>query len=391
MNKFFLVIAIVACCTGDAYAMAVPDRPAGRVSDYANLLTPAQRTELADQLAEVERATTNQIVIAIFPSLEGENLEAFSMRLAEKWRIGLKEKDNGVIISVFVKDRKVRIEVGYGLEADLPDVTCRRIIAEEMTPRFHRQDYAGGLKAAVSRLNAVRTADLQTAIDSGMPRYGADIANRLDANDQTSLINQLMEDERLTGIRIVCVLFPSLEQRTLPGVSAELSRRWLRNDSRAESTVLIVAFARERQAAVILEPGLRSRFPDAFLDTGVPRMIFKSSTSGEAALLAAANHVTWALMGDYDYERMVPRSWQRAWRQRDEEARQFHQYANAAFCVLIFAVLIIFLGLLRRRFGGGGGSGSSGDWSSGGSSSTGGGGSSGGGGSFGGGGASGSW
>jgi len=92
------------------------------------------------------------MVIAIFRSLEGENLEDFSIRLAQKWRIGQKGLDNGVILLVFVQDRKVRLEVGYGLEPIVTDAVAGRIIREVIAPRFREQRYAAGLEGAVDAL-----------------------------------------------------------------------------------------------------------------------------------------------------------------------------------------------------------------------------------------------
>jgi len=90
------------------------------------------------------------MAIAIFRSLEGENLEDYSIRLAQQWRIGRKGLDNGVILLVFARDRRVRFEVGYGLEAALPDALAGQIIREALAPRFREQRYAAGLEDAVN-------------------------------------------------------------------------------------------------------------------------------------------------------------------------------------------------------------------------------------------------
>ena len=90
------------------------------------------------------------MAIAIFPALEGESLEDYSIRLAEQWRIGQKGLDNGLVLLVFVRDRKVRFEVGYGLEATITDVVVARIIRESIAPRFREGRYAAGLEAAVA-------------------------------------------------------------------------------------------------------------------------------------------------------------------------------------------------------------------------------------------------
>jgi uncharacterized protein len=90
------------------------------------------------------------MAIAIFPSLEGESLEDFSIRLAQQWRLGEKGLDNGLILLVFVRERKVRVEVGYGLEPTITDVVASRIIREAIAPRFREGNYVAGLEAAVA-------------------------------------------------------------------------------------------------------------------------------------------------------------------------------------------------------------------------------------------------
>ena len=124
------------------------------MNDYARLLPADAQQRLETRLAERERATGAQMVVAIFPSLDGENLEDFGIRLAEQWRIGQKGLDNGVILLVFVQERRVRMEVGYGLEPVLPDAAAAQIIREAIGPRFREQRYAAGLEAAVDAVYA---------------------------------------------------------------------------------------------------------------------------------------------------------------------------------------------------------------------------------------------
>jgi uncharacterized protein len=114
------------------------------------VLAPAERERLETTLAERERATGVQMVIAIFPSLEGESLEDYSIRLAERWRIGQKGLDNGLILLVFLAERKVRLEVGYGLEPTVTDLVAAQVIRERIGPRFREGRYAAGLEAAVA-------------------------------------------------------------------------------------------------------------------------------------------------------------------------------------------------------------------------------------------------
>jgi uncharacterized protein len=93
-------------------------------------------------------------VVAIFRSLQGESLEDYSIRLAQKWRIGDKALDNGVIMLVFVDDRKIRLEVGYGLEPVIPDLVAGELIRNTLAPRFREQRYAAGIEAAVDAIYA---------------------------------------------------------------------------------------------------------------------------------------------------------------------------------------------------------------------------------------------
>jgi uncharacterized protein len=124
------------------------------VNDYAGLLGADARRQLESRLASREATTGVQMVMAIFPSLEGESLEDFGIRIAERWRVGDKRLDNGVILLVFVRERRVRMEVGYGLEPVLPDAIVTQIIREAIGPRFREQRYAAGLEAAADAVFA---------------------------------------------------------------------------------------------------------------------------------------------------------------------------------------------------------------------------------------------
>jgi len=117
--------------------------------DVAHLLPADLAASLAAELAAHEARTGNQVALLTLPSLEGEPLEEFSHRVATTWKLGQKGTDNGVLILVVPNDRKVRIEVGYGLEGTLTDLKSSRIIREEMVPRFRNGDFSGGIAAGV--------------------------------------------------------------------------------------------------------------------------------------------------------------------------------------------------------------------------------------------------
>jgi len=149
MNRLFhWVAAILVVTTFVGHAAEVPFL-AGRVNDIAGLLKPSTFVELESILKAHEDSTSNQVAVLIISSLEGESLEEYSIRVAETWRLGQKGKDNGVLLLVARDDRKVRIEVGRGLEGDLTDQICGMIIRHEIVPRFRDGDFDGGVRAGV--------------------------------------------------------------------------------------------------------------------------------------------------------------------------------------------------------------------------------------------------
>lgn len=153
MKRLLLVIFIVLL-PALASALDVPQLR-GYVNDYAGILSAGTVRQLEETLAGFERSDSTQVVVLTVPSLEGDDLEMFSIRVAEAWQIGQKGKDNGVILLVAKVERKVRIEVGRGLEGTLTDLVSGRIIRGEITPRFRQGDFDGGVVAGVSAIMAV--------------------------------------------------------------------------------------------------------------------------------------------------------------------------------------------------------------------------------------------
>lgn len=147
----FLLLALAAVATADLRVPPAPDR---RVNDYARALTATERDRLERQLVERERGSDNQVVVAIFRSLDGESLEDFSIRLAQAWRIGRKNLDNGVIFLVFLDDRQMRIEVGYGLEPTLTDAVSSSILRDVVAPRFRERKITDGIGAGLDAIEA---------------------------------------------------------------------------------------------------------------------------------------------------------------------------------------------------------------------------------------------
>jgi uncharacterized protein len=124
----------------------------GRVTDNAEVLNDATRRALTERLKAHEDRTGDQIVVLTIPSLESENIEEYAVKIFESWKLGKKGKDNGVLVIVAPKDRRMRIEVGYGLEGTLTDLAAGRIVRNVMTPRFKAGDYNGGIEAGVQAI-----------------------------------------------------------------------------------------------------------------------------------------------------------------------------------------------------------------------------------------------
>jgi uncharacterized protein len=144
IGAWLLILALLLFLPGSVLSLEVPG-PEGYVNDHANLLSEREKARLESLLRRFEEETTNQVVLLVIPSLEGDSLEGFSMRVAESWKVGQKGRDNGVIFLVAVQDRKARIEVGYGLEGALTDAQSGRILRSLVFPAFRQGDYYGGI------------------------------------------------------------------------------------------------------------------------------------------------------------------------------------------------------------------------------------------------------
>lgn len=158
MNKAIgRLAALLLALTGQAaFAQEFP-KLTGRVVDQANLLDPAAEAALSAKLEGLETRTKRQLVVATLNSLEGYEISDYGYRLGRHWAIGQDgkgetEKDNGVLLIVAPNERKMRIEVGYGLEPVLTDGLSSSIIRNDITPRFKAGDFAGGINAGVDRI-----------------------------------------------------------------------------------------------------------------------------------------------------------------------------------------------------------------------------------------------
>ncbi len=137
-----------------------------RVTDLTQTLSQSQQAQLEDKLAAFERKKGSQIALLIVPSTQPEDIAQYSIRVVDKWKVGRKKADDGLLILVAKNDRKIRIEVGYGLEGAIPDLTAKRIVSDVIAPKFKEGDFYGGLDAGVDKLIGLVEGEPLPAPDS---------------------------------------------------------------------------------------------------------------------------------------------------------------------------------------------------------------------------------
>jgi uncharacterized protein len=158
MDKFNLIIllgfilslfAVSSTALADEITVPVLNR---RVNDLTGTLNSEETRSLEETLAQFEKQTSNQIVVLMIPSTLGESFEDYSLRVAEKNKLGKKGRDNGVLLIIAKDDKKIRIEVGYGLEGSLTDATSDQIIRNVIIPKFRQSDFYGGISDGVEAI-----------------------------------------------------------------------------------------------------------------------------------------------------------------------------------------------------------------------------------------------
>ena len=162
--KFFRTAALLCLLSAmTAFPLAALDVPplTGRVVDNASLLTVSEKEELSSYFESLEDTTGAQIAVLTVATLAGDSIESFGIRVADEWKLGRKGEDNGAILLVALAERKIRIEVGYGLEDKLTDMKCGLIIRNVIAPYFQNGDYGGGITAGVKNMVGIVAGDAQ--------------------------------------------------------------------------------------------------------------------------------------------------------------------------------------------------------------------------------------
>jgi uncharacterized protein len=154
-----IALALSALFAISAHAAElIPPKPAGYFNDYAGVVSKEAASRFNEQLAQFERETSDQVVVAVFPKMQSDSdIADYTQRVAQAWGVGQKERRNGVVLFVFIQDRKMFIQVGYGLEGALPDATAFDITERQIKPLFRTGNYEAGLATGIDLIcKAVR-------------------------------------------------------------------------------------------------------------------------------------------------------------------------------------------------------------------------------------------
>jgi uncharacterized protein len=208
-RAFFLALLVSSVCAFTASAEVSIPPLTGRVVDVTGTLSGNDIASLTQTLKDLEQRKGSQIAVLIVPTTQPETIEQYSIRVADAWKIGRRKIDDGALIVVAKNDHRLRIEVGYGLEGSLTDVTARRIIDEGSTPKFRNGDFAGGISAGLARII--------TVIDGEpLPRPAPEATL---GRDLDSFLNPF-DPFVLFGIYIISVVCRSLFGRLVGSVAA---------------------------------------------------------------------------------------------------------------------------------------------------------------------------
>jgi uncharacterized protein len=156
-RSLFLLLALFCFLpsAGLHAAEVIPPVPRQYFNDYAHVVPQSDADELNQQLVQFDRDTSNQIVVAIYLKMQSDSdIADYTFRVKETWHVGQKDKNNGAVLFAFIQDRKLFIQVNYGLEGSLPDARCKQIIDQDIAPRFKLGDYTGGLRAGIGAILA---------------------------------------------------------------------------------------------------------------------------------------------------------------------------------------------------------------------------------------------
>lgn len=225
-----LAVMFVFLLAGAAGVQAAPNYPqlTGQIVDQAGLLTAEDRAAILSELQSLEATSTDQVAVVTVKSLDGYAIEDYSIGLAREWKVGQKDKDNGVVLLVAPNDRKVRIEVGRRLEPLLTDTMSNIIINNAILPRFRRGDFSGGIRAGVKDIKDVLLGDAEAVKERSKVRAPD--------GDLEELLPLLI----FFGIVVLVMWLSARQQRRMEaGMTPDQLRRYRRQQRRGGGVIII--------------------------------------------------------------------------------------------------------------------------------------------------------
>jgi uncharacterized protein len=204
-------ILLALWCAAAWGAEVIPPKPDHYFNDYANVVSQSTVAQLNKTLEDFERATSSQVVVAIYPKMQSDSsIEDYTLRVAQSWQVGGAGKKNCAALFVFMQEHNLYLQVGYGLEGALPDALCKRIIENEIKPRFRAGDYNGGLTAGVNAIlaatkgeykgNGQTVADRIQHFQKGLPNWVVNIIIMLILIAVASAFQSLSRRARWAGV-----------------------------------------------------------------------------------------------------------------------------------------------------------------------------------------------
>lgn len=213
-----LVVAGAAPVSAQAQTQAAIPALTSRLTDAAGVLGASARQELESKLATFESATGGQLAVLLVKTAEPETIEQYALRVAEAWKIGKKGKDNGALLVIAMKEKKLRIEVGYGWEGALPDVEAKRIIREVMTPYFKQSQFAQGIAAGIDKIQLAVAKENQATSSTVNDRGQWEQSHNATTADSTVESLMGMAPVLLGVLAVLSFVLPSLIVGGIAGV-----------------------------------------------------------------------------------------------------------------------------------------------------------------------------
>ncbi len=169
MKKIIIISIVFVLLGGTLFSLDIP-RLKGAVNDYADILNSKDEEKLEALLRDVEAKTSSQVALLTISSLQGENLEDYSLRVAQEWKLGQKEFDNGVLLLIAFNEKKIRLEVGYGLESIITDAKSGYIIRNYIVPGFKKGNFTGGITNGLLAISGLVTEEFEIT-DEQLAKY----------------------------------------------------------------------------------------------------------------------------------------------------------------------------------------------------------------------------